>query len=31
MPRVFGIGLAPLAQWLAIPLLLAVILRKVRS
>jgi hypothetical protein len=28
MPRVFGIGLAPLAQWLAIPVLLALILRR---
>jgi hypothetical protein len=28
MPRVFGIGLAPLAQWLAIPVLLALIFRK---
>jgi hypothetical protein len=31
MPRVFGIGLAPLAQWLAIPVLLALIFRKPRS
>jgi len=30
MPRVFGIGLVPLAQWLAIPVLLAWILRKAR-
>jgi hypothetical protein len=28
MPRVCGIGLAPLAQWLAIPVLLAWILRR---
>ncbi len=28
MPRVLGIGLTPLAQWLAIPFLLAWILRK---
>ena len=28
MPSVFGIGLAPLAQWLAIPVLLALILRR---
>jgi hypothetical protein len=28
MPRVFGIGLTPLVQWLAIPALLALILRK---
>ena len=27
MPLVFGVGLAPLAQWLAIPVLLALILR----
>ena len=31
MPRVFGIGLTPLAQWLAIPFLLALIFRKPRS
>jgi hypothetical protein len=31
MPRVFGIGLTPLAQWLAVPVLLALILRKPRS
>jgi hypothetical protein len=31
MPRVFGIGLTPLAQWLVIPVLLALILRKARS
>jgi hypothetical protein len=31
MHRVFGIGLAPLAQWLAIPVLLALILRKARA
>ena len=31
MPRVLGIGLAPLAQWLTIPFLLALILRKPRS
>lgn len=31
MPRVFGIGLAPLAQWLVIPVLLALILRRARS
>jgi hypothetical protein len=31
MPRVFGIGLTPLAQWLAIPVLLALIFRKLRS
>ena len=31
MPRVFGIGLAPLAQWLAIPVLLCLILREPRS
>ena len=31
MPRVYGIGLAPLAQWLAIPFLLALIFRKLRS
>jgi hypothetical protein len=30
MPRVFGIGLAPLAQWLTIPVLLALILQKSR-
>jgi len=30
MPRFFGIGLAPLAQWLAIPVLLALILRRSR-
>lgn len=31
MPRVFGIGLAPLAQWLVIPVLLAFIARSFRS
>ena len=31
MPRVVGIGLAPLAQWLAIPFLLVLIFRKPRS
>ncbi len=31
MPRVLGIGLAPLAQWLTIPCLLALIFRKLRS
>jgi hypothetical protein len=31
MPRIFGIGLTPLAQWLAVPVLLALILRKPRS
>ena len=31
MPRAFEIGLAPLAQWLVIPVLLAWILRKARS
>jgi hypothetical protein len=31
MPRVFGIGVAPLAQWVAIPFLLALILRRSRS
>ena len=31
MPRVFGIGVAPLAQWLTIPFLLALILRKPRA
>jgi hypothetical protein len=30
MPRFLGIGLAPLAQWLVIPVLLALILRKSR-
>jgi hypothetical protein len=31
MPRVVGIGLTPLAQWLVIPVLLALILQKARS
>jgi hypothetical protein len=31
MPRILGIGVAPLAQWLTIPFLLALILRKPRS
>ena len=30
MPRVFGIGMAPLAQWVVVPLLLALILRNSR-
>jgi hypothetical protein len=30
MPRVFGIGMAPLAQWVVVPVLLALILRNSR-
>ncbi len=30
MPRFFGVGLAPLAQWVVIPVLLALILRNSR-
>jgi hypothetical protein len=30
MPRFFGIGLAPLAQWVVVPVLLALILRNSR-
>lgn len=31
MPRILGIGLAPLAQWLTIPFLLAWVFRELRS
>ncbi len=30
MPRVFGVGLAPLAQWVVVPVLLTLILRNSR-